>query len=226
MTLLALVISASNAFATTQYPDNIYYGGTKYDLQTNPMELYFSKRPDKRPGVESTSTALHRGYVATFEIKDNDLILSDIEIELPPEIKDRRPIFRWKSVKTDIVPKDENLQMDWYTGILVLTYGAHVGYEFIGFQRTYSNYILLEIKNGTLTGEKKLDFNQYEQFKEKQFHEFKKTQEYEQIAENCRKAGHKQEFIDRYLQCFVAYFTSRFLEGGGQANEPAGEGLK
>lgn len=67
---------------TAQYPDRIIYKGKECDLHSNPLESYFDKYPDKRPQSETDSNALWRGYIATFEIKDNQLYIRDIKIEI------------------------------------------------------------------------------------------------------------------------------------------------
>jgi hypothetical protein len=64
---LTVLLAALNAFAPAQAPDRIIYQSKEYSLQTNPMEEYFAKHPDKQPRSGVMSTALWRGYVATFE---------------------------------------------------------------------------------------------------------------------------------------------------------------
>ena len=45
------------------------------------MESFFNKYPEKHPKKDlSHSTALWRGYLATFEIRGRQLYLKDIEI--------------------------------------------------------------------------------------------------------------------------------------------------
>ena len=71
LTFIVTLFLGINAFATAQYPDKIIYNGKEYDLHSNPLEEYFQKNPDKKPKATMISTALWRGYVATFEIKNN-----------------------------------------------------------------------------------------------------------------------------------------------------------
>lgn len=211
-TVLIIAIAASNALATAQYPDKILYDGKEYSLHTNPMELYFIKHPEKKPKREIISTALWRGYVATFEVKDKSPVLKDIEIDVPRETEDGKSDCTWKSVKDTVVPKGKVLQIDWFTGILVLPYGKLVRYVHMGYGSTYSNYILLEIEGGKLTGERKLDYKQYAHFKEKQFQAFKKTEEYRKRVARLQKEGHSQELIDSFLRMFLVDYTSKFLD--------------
>ena len=98
-TVLTVTVAVSNAFATAQYPDKILYEGKEYGLHTNPMKSYFSKHPEKRPRGGIMSTALWRGYVATFEVKDKSLVLKDIEVQVRTETEDGKNDYTWKSVK-------------------------------------------------------------------------------------------------------------------------------
>lgn len=207
ITLLLLIITSS-IFATAQYPDKVLYDGKEYNLHTNPMEAYFTKYPDKKPKGGVMSTALWRGYVATFYFKENNLVLKDIEIEIWDEKEDKTT---WKSVKNGIVIKGEDFLIDWFTGILVLPYGELVNYVHMGYGSTYSNYILLEVKKGKITGKRNFDYKQYENFKEKQFQEFKKTDAYNKHMTELKKENQSQEFIDSFLRNFVINYTSEFL---------------
>ncbi len=208
--VLILLLTATSALATAQYPDKILYEGKEYDLVTNPMEPYFEKHPDLRP--EEGSTALWRCYVATFAITNRTLVVTDIEIE--GDLKEVNGIYHetWESVKKDVLPGVEQLIVDWFTGILVLPDGKLVNEVNMGYGSTYSNYILLEIKNGKLTGKRTYDYRQYEQFKEKQFQAFKKTKKYKMLLKELRKEGDSKEFIDTFLRSAVVEYSSEFLE--------------
>jgi len=100
---------------TVQHPDKIIYKGKEYDLETNPLESYFSRFPHKLPESECWCSGLWRGYVATFEIMDNQLFLKDIEIMLSGYTKDEQGIYhiRWKSVMNDVFPNHKLLKLAW-----------------------------------------------------------------------------------------------------------------
>jgi len=155
------IFLSTTVFGTAQFPDIIIYKGKKYDLHTNPLEIYFEKYPNRRPrGTDCT--ALWRGYIATFEIKDSQLYLKDIVIEVGNE---------YPPIRKSVFPFIKLVKVDWFTGLLVLPYGKIVNYVHMGVS-TYEHYILLEIHNGNLTKEKQFDYREYEEFKEKQFEAF------------------------------------------------------
>ena len=211
--ILILMILTLNVFATAQYPDKIIYNGVEYALHTNPLEAFFEKNPDKRPQDEIMSSALWRGYVATFEIIDNQLFLKDIEVQIADTSSKESYRTTWKSVIKEVFPDTDKVKVGWMTGLLVLPYGKLKNYVHMGYGSTYSNYILLEISEGNLTQERKFNGAKYEEFKEKQFRAFKKTEEYKKLVEDIKKIdGFDEETIDSFLRSFVLEYTSKILE--------------
>ena len=79
-TILSTLLSLTT-LATAQYPDKIIFNGTEYNLDSNPLESYFEINLDKRPKGDLKSTALWRGYRATFEMRDSQLFVKDIQIQ-------------------------------------------------------------------------------------------------------------------------------------------------
>jgi len=214
-TLLTLAFSlflGLNVFATAQFPDKIIYNGKEYSLHSNPLEAYFEKYPDKRPKGGIMSTALWRGYVATFEVKENQLFLKDIEIEYNDTSSAKGHQFKWRSVLKEVFPDQKDLKIDWLTGLLVISYGKLINYVHMGYGSTYENYILLEIEKGDLRKEKQFKYKEYEKFKERQFHVFKQTDEYQKLKTDLQKDGSSDEFIDSFLKSYVTQYTTKILE--------------
>jgi hypothetical protein len=177
-TFLPLILTlflGLNVFATAQYPDKIIYNGKEYSLHSNPLEVYFEKYPHKRPQDGIMSSALWRGYVATFEVKDNQLFLKDIEIEYRDTSSKESYPYKWRSVMKEVFPDQKDVKIDWLTGLLVIPHGKLVNYVHMGYGSTYKNYILLEVDKGDLKKEKQFKYKEYEKFKERQFQKFKKT---------------------------------------------------
>lgn len=207
---LTLVLGL-NVFATAQYPDKIIYNGKEYSLHSNPLEAYFEKNPNRRPKSGIMSTALWRGYVATFEVKDNQIFLKDIEIKYQDTTSKESYNYKWRSVKNEVFPDQKDIKIDWLTGLLVIPNGELVNYVHMGYGSTSKNYILLEIDKGDLKQEKKFKYKEYEKFKEKQFQAFKQTDEYKKIKADMQKDGSSDEFVDSFLRSFVTEYTSKIL---------------
>jgi hypothetical protein len=210
--VLILVWATPSAFATAQYPDKIIYEGKEYQPHTNPMEPYFAKHPELRP--HSGSTALWRGYVATFLITNKTLVVSDIQAHHYAKVNGETE-RSWKSVKKDVLPDGAQLALDWFTGILVLPHGKMVNYVHEGYGSTYSNYILLEIKKGKLNGKRSYDYKQYEEFRDRQFQAYKKTDEYKQRVEELKGEDFGIEWTQEMVASFLRYsevanYTSKY----------------
>ncbi|MCO6511252.1 MAG: hypothetical protein J5I65_10730 [Aridibacter famidurans] len=213
LTLAILLACSICAFATAQIPDKLIYKGETHSLNSNPLEAYFKTHPDKRPKGGITSTALWRGYVATFEIKDGELILNDVEIEYSLDSENGSFDTAWKSVLDEVVPKGEVLKIDWFTGILVVPRGKIVNYVHMGYASTYENYTLLEIHEGKFTKAKEFDHKEYETFKARQFEAFKKTDEYKKLVEDIRRddPDAKDDFIESFLRIYVVSYSTKIL---------------
>ena len=196
------VLASSAVFGTIQVPDKIIYNGKEYiSRYIYPLDKYFKKYPDKHPTKwQWERTSLYRGYVATFEIKDNQMYLKDIEIPNGDTIdKYGRYHTRWKSVKNQVFPNQDIIKVDWFIGLLEL--------EESEWYSPHNPYILLEIDKGNIMKEKLLKNNEeYKKFKEKQILAFKKTEEYEKF-----KSEFKVKDIDSALRSFIMTYSSKIL---------------
>lgn len=210
LTVIFLISSYVLSFGTAQYPDKIIYKDKTFSLHTNPLESYFDKYPDKRPKTEIMSTALWRGYVATFEIVDNQLKLKDIEIQVNIDTNSFKTA--WKSVLTEVFPNESERKINWFSGLLILPYGKRIDYVHMGYGSTYKNYYIVEIHEGSFVQDRQFNNRQFKDFKEAQFQEFKKTDEYKSLVESLRKdSTDTQEFLDDFIKSYVINYTSKIL---------------
>jgi hypothetical protein len=218
ITTLVVVLLTTNIYATRQTPDRILYEGVEYGSNSRHcpqpqlyMEEYFKNHPEKRPAKQRyPSTALWRGYVAKYEIKDSLLILNDI---LVPSSADPNEM---KSVGISFSPDGSNLVIDWYTGVIVLSY---IDIFIDGKRPSFRSLIdgdietiLLQIEKGKLTCVRKLAVGEYEEFKKKQLEAFRKTDKYEQAVEDilARSEGGASR-IDFFMDSFLMYYSGRIL---------------
>ena len=210
--IIALTLfNYSLSFATAQYSDKIIYNGKAYHLNSNPLEEYFEKHPVKRPKGGIVSSALCRGYVATFEIVNSELYLKNIEIEVRDTTSKDNFKTTWKSVTNEVFPAQRKIKVDWLTGLLVVPHGKLVNYVHMGYGSTYEKYILLEVEEGNLKNERNFKYKDYERFRNRQFEAFKKTEEYKKIKEDLKKDGTTDEFIDSFLRSYITSYTTRIL---------------
>lgn len=208
--LLSLDLGA-NEFLTAQIPDRITYEGKEYALNSNPLEPFFDKYPEKRP--QFSSTALWRGYIAHFEIIEDQLFVTDIFNY--GGYTDSKGNYKTKlvSIFKTIFPNTDKYKIDWYTGILIVPDGKLVEYVHMGYSSTYSKYILLEIENGNFNEARKYKNKEFVSFKKRQFEEFKKTDEYKKLYKELKEqdAYGDDNFIVSFISDYVTNYTSKFL---------------
>lgn len=207
--ILLMTICAIQLFATAQEPDILVYEGKEYKLFTNPMEPFFEKHPDLRPKSNWTSTALWRGYIAKFEIRDEQLVVSDILIL--EYIDDQRS---FTSVYDKIFPEQKNVVVTWMTGILTLPIGEMTDYVHMGYGSTYSAYKLLRIENGKLVQTRDFTEDEYAQYRNLQYEAFKKTKTYKEAVDEIRESEYfdalNEEMLDEFIRSFYSSVYSNF----------------
>ena len=78
--IVATLLCATSASATAQIPDSIIFEGKSYALHTNPLNGYLEKFNVALPHKGVRSSALWRGYVASFEFRRNTLHVTDVKV--------------------------------------------------------------------------------------------------------------------------------------------------
>lgn len=214
--ILLLSCCMDAAYGTAQVPDCLIYKGKTYDLHNNPLEAYFEEHPKKRPEGDVSSTALWRGYIATFEIQDQLLILKDIQIQVY-EHRDGReewmPNVTLKSVLKEVFPEGGTLKIDWCTEILVLPSGKLKDYVHHGYASTFEQYLLFEVKAGRLIQSKSFDTTGYLAFKKQQFERFKTKAAYQTyLAKWKEKYDYTEVEVDEILERNILKYLDGFLE--------------
>jgi len=208
---LVLVSLIKPLFATAQSPDVLIYNGKDYSIATNPLEIFFSAHPHRKPKTNIHSSGLWRGYVATLQIQDNSLYLKDIKVMYRPEGSKPGDRTKWKSVIKDTFPKLEDRVCSFYSGLLILRKGKVMHYVHMGYSSVYENYTLLRIKNGKLMKEKHLSGKEYFMFKKRQFKEYQKSDEYEKSVERMLKDGGNISEIEKFLFDYEIDYTGKYL---------------
>lgn len=191
--LFLFILISIKFLATGQQTNFITIQGKKYELLNDPLESYFKKHPEDHPvygekfvkknGEEEMlplSTGNWRGYIAYFEIIDNELFLVDLTIADPDSDSDTQI-----SVFNKIFPI-KNFKLH-YSGILTVPNGDFIDSDNFGFSSYYSSYLILTLRNDILTKSKELQNEDYIKFKIKQFKAFQKTKEYRIAYENYLK---------------------------------------
>lgn len=143
-----------------QLPDMIWLQSKWMDLYTNPLEDYWQSSGKKRPEFK-TKESCKRGYIASWSLENNELVLASIEG------KQFTSSFLWrkKLIETSlsrIFPKcrDKGVLANWYSGKLRIPAGKMTQYEHYNYSSRFEKEIIVTIKNGTVIKMVTLDYTQ------------------------------------------------------------------
>ena len=170
LSVLVLLL-APPIFATGQRGDILVLNGKQYWIFTNPLRPFLDENPDKLPKSNVISTSLWRGYVATWEIKENQLFLIDVGI-LKGSSDDLQ------SVMEQMFAGSKEVLAKWFSGYIIVPDGKLVNYVHMGYASTYEKYIMLRIENGVLKRDATADTATFAKFRDAQFAAYKKTDTY------------------------------------------------
>lgn len=130
---------------TAQIRDTLKYNGREYSLATEPLRPYLEVKNIQYQGI---STANYRGYVASWEIIDNKLYLTNIKIPgFLPEMDS----------EADLFPGQDKTFADWYTGVIRIPHEELLEYVHNGYGSIYEKELFLRFLNGNLIGESEKD---------------------------------------------------------------------
>lgn len=196
------------ACATAQVPDTIRIDGEEHELNTNPLSAHLESVRWERPENIVISSANWRGYVASWEVKDEQLLLIDVTVLLGGAV---RGDYVKKSILTELFPSSPTgVPADWYSGALIVPQGEITSYVHMGYDSSYESYQVLRVDAGRVTEHLKLSSGEFEQYKDKKFEEFSATDEFKEALDRLRKEadGMTEEQIIGFMRSF---FTERYL---------------
>ncbi len=195
LVLVILLRTASRAVATAQAPDVIVVDGKHYSLTVNPLEAYLSEHPGKRPGLQGSSTANWRGYVAHFAVREDSLFLTDV----------RSDGGKTSSLMRDVFTDGAPVLVDWFTGHLIIPDGKEVRYVHMGYGSEYECYIVMRIAKGVVSKTTRMSHEAFGELRLEQFQAFKSTAAYRKALAEIQKSGDArgpkmaEEFLYEYL---------------------------
>jgi hypothetical protein len=133
---------------TAQVPDWILFQNEKLMLISLPFDSYLKLHPPISP-FQARSTGNWRGYVATWEIRENKLFLVNLE-----------GIFKNgnEAKLTTFFPQNTNgIFADWVNETLFIPFGKLLNYIHMGFMSTFEFEYNITIKNGIVQKIEKID---------------------------------------------------------------------
>jgi len=139
---------------TAQIREILIYKGKRNGLYTEPLKEYLKKRENVK--FIFKSTAMWRGYVCKWEIKNNKLYL----IWLLGFIEGNKQVDL-----SYLFPNKKEVFADWYTGELQIPLGEILKRINLGYESKYEKDLFLKFKDGVLISEREIDNR--EEFKKK-----------------------------------------------------------
>jgi hypothetical protein len=140
-----------------QQPDKISLNGEQLDLYSNPLEQFWINTKKVRPRFISSSECI-RGYVAGWEIRDNKLLLTDIDGSY-----ERNFIFFRKPAQYSLrklFPRSKNkpVRANWFSGKLRVPIGSMTMYEDSGYDSRFEKEYIVTIHEGEVVKMVTIDF--------------------------------------------------------------------
>jgi len=204
--------------ATAQAPDRLWLNGKEFFIHTNPLEPFLEVNPTARPKPELISTCNWRGYIATWEVRDDHLILIDIDVlGLSREAAENESIgdvWKRRSVMSSVFPDRKEVLADWFSGHVIVPHGECIDYVHQGYASTYENHIILRVDWGLVTRRWDLDLDGFLRFRDAQFDQFKRTEEYRTKLSQLSDAPGKSEIVwneDQKEQFLRQFYSERYM---------------
>jgi len=184
---------------TQQIPDKLIFENKKYYLNDYLLDGYFREFPEKTPKAEILCTGLWRGYIATFKIKNKELIIHEIESLINID-------FNTKSWRDEIFP---NNKFEWYSGLIRID-------DFRGeFDREPENGIFeyLQIEEGNLIQKRIFNYDELQKFKKEQYEYFLLSDEIEKVYDLWRNNNENgiinKENINKIIFENIMHYTRK-----------------
>ncbi|WP_140909731.1 hypothetical protein [Cognatiluteimonas lumbrici] len=185
--LTALLALSTPASATSQVPDKLILDGEQLSLATNPLASLIRTGRIKLPEPAEHWSSNWRGYVATWSIRDDRLLLTKIDVLLKPE-HSKEDV---DAVPVNVLPQlfngEPEVFADWFSGTLIVPRGEIVNYVHMGYGSTYERYTVLHLAQGRLLSRQDLSATQYEALRRERFAACQKTTEYAKRLEEARE---------------------------------------
>lgn len=207
LAILALSIAPA-AQATAQAPDVLIVDGKEFALNTNPLESQLEQKQWKPPEEAMVSTANWRGYIATWEVKEDKLFLKEVTILVKDPKSDEE--YRRKVITGDLYPGVPEVHAAWYTGALVVPDGKMTEYVHMGYGSSFDHYQIFRVRAGQVIERLSMTDAQFGVYKEKKFAEFRKTETYKKAYADFLKEA--PDLGETHAIGFIkAYFAETYL---------------
>lgn len=207
-----LLCCVQSAIAQTYHPDKITIDGYSYDYRYHHMEPYFNYYPDKRPVINKDSTILSRGYIAEYEIVEEQLYLRDIKTPVNDNYHDLV-----SNVKKVLPENEPHIKMHWVDGLFDVGLGSpNLLNSKDSLNPVYNSYYIFEIKRGIVKSTNIFSYKQYKSFKDYQWERFRYTQAYDKLYNKLLHSTIDPSEIPSHIYNHILFYSKQnFLRKSG-----------
>jgi len=138
---------------TAQVMEKLIFNGKEVYMASEPLACYLSNLKEK-PHFFPFLSACWRGYIGTWEIKDDKLYLIGVESNGAILKNKQEP---WRTGVDYIFPNQHEVFAEWFTGVVRIPQGDMLDYVHGGYESTFESDLFLEFKNGKLIGQRIVD---------------------------------------------------------------------
>ncbi|WP_343665052.1 hypothetical protein [Chryseobacterium mucoviscidosis] len=163
---------------TLQIKDSLIYNNERYLIHDELLEYKIRADKSLKPKSAGSFSACWRGYIATFEILENNIYLKDIHIK---DDKERQRLLN------GLFQDSQDYKLTWLNTLIVLYKNKLDGKTSLPELSIYESYEILTIQEGNLIDSKIFSHEEYINFKYNHYLNFINSDEYE---------IYKQSYID------------------------------
>lgn len=149
MLLFVMLLSIKEAEATGQIEERLFWAGKTYKMLRIVLHKDMYEYLKNKYNIVGSSTALWRGYVGYWSIKDGKLCIDSLRISMKQDnVWKQKTIYaKNEPVFKDYV-KDGEVFATWFSGKIVVASGRRIWSENIGFSCDYEYETICEIASG------------------------------------------------------------------------------
>jgi hypothetical protein len=202
LVLAITLITTESSWATSQEPDLFILDGEKVKVVINPIPSLPEETIRSLPKPNALKTSNWRGYVATWEARDDQFLLTNISIRINSEITysgSRKDVYA--NFLDKIFPGAEHINASWYSGTVFVSQGNKIEEISNKYSNFYERYIVLRIKNGRVIERINFSGEEFKVFRSEKFKLYKNTEKYAERLKEVRvnlSEKSAEEFLYEY----------------------------
>ena len=142
-----------------QVPDKIFFDGEQLGLYSNPLEQFWTSAKKAKPPFISTPEC-SRGYVASWEIRNNKLLLKEVEGNYVRNFIFFRKPARYSLKKLFSRNKNKPVCANWFSGKLRVPIGNMIRYHHSGYDSRFEKEYIISVHEGEVVKVVTIDFKE------------------------------------------------------------------